>query len=249
MIIKDYGDHIGQFESFLKDRLRNIDDIGSSDQLLFRQVLYVSFLDSLAACIYPKRSNKERFIALLEEFANWKYAHNYCFVHLAKFTSITSDPIFRNLRQFVQEEVKDWPNKVNGLGIIRLENLPDKERVKSCWNHTFKTSGEKSVNIEDFKYSNLMYMLRNSLVHQFQGKGSEMGTGIPKNEPYYQLYKGFDESLKLTPNSIELVFPTPMLQTICKDALKNVCTYLREGNINPHPYYYSGDYWLNHLNG
>ena len=168
---------------------------------------------------------------------------------LAKFTSITSDPIFRNLRQFVQEEVKDWPNKVNGLGIIRLENLPDKERVKSCWNHTFKTSGEKSVNIEDFKYSNLMYMLRNSLVHQFQGKGSEMGTGIPKNEPYYQLYKGFDESLKLTPNSIELVFPTPMLQTICKDALKNVCTYLREGNINPHPYYYSGDYWLNHLNG
>ena len=77
MIIKDYGDHIGQFESFLKDRLRNIDDIGSSDQLLFRQVLYVSFLDSLAACIYPKRSNKERFIALLEEFANWKYAHNY----------------------------------------------------------------------------------------------------------------------------------------------------------------------------
>lgn len=247
MIIEDYSEHIDQFECFLRTKLNNMFEIQSDDKQLFKQVLYVTFLDSLAASVYPKRGNRERFIALLEQFCCWEYANRYCILHLAKFTSLTSDPEYQSIRKYTHDLVKSWPDKVNGVGVIRVETLPSSTEVESHWNSS-KASGDKGVNLDDFKYSNLMYQLRNSLVHQLQRKGSEVGGGVT-NEPYYQLYKTYEEpSLELKPSVFELVFPTPMLYALCKTALKNVCKYFRNGNINPFPHYYSGDYWLRNLN-
>lgn len=246
MIIKDHIDNIDSFENYLKDKLSSIEQLSSDDARLFKKVLFVSFIDSLAACVYPGRGNKDRFLSIVDRFSDWTHRNDYCLLHLAKFTSVTSDPILEKVRNFSQKEVNSWIFKQNRSGVVELSNTPKASEVEKFWTNPTKESGLQ-YKLQDFKHSHLLYKLRNSLVHQFQANGTELGFFIP-DSPYYQVVNSYDSNENLVPSSIELVYPTNFLSTISSSILKNVSTYFRTGNINPFPHYHAGDYWLEGLN-
>uniref|UniRef100_UPI001C1F9889 hypothetical protein n=1 Tax=Marinobacterium profundum TaxID=1714300 RepID=UPI001C1F9889 len=57
-----------------------------------------------------------------------------------------------------------------------------------------------------------------------------------------------DEGQSTTPMRIELVYPASFLSNMAATILDNIILYLKDGNINPFPHYYAGDYWIEELN-
>ena len=246
MIIHNNEEKIETFNQFLTERLANICSIESEDSHLFKKILFVTFLDSLAAAVFPTRGNKERFMALIDRFSDWDKRNDICLLHLAKFCSLNSDPTLEKIRIYSHEQVELLLSIKDGSGCIALDKLPNSQEVRSYWLQPTKNS-KIEYQIDDFKYSALLYKLRNSLVHQFQSKGIELGVYLPEN-PFYQVVNTFTDNDGLQPKSVELVYPTLFIENLCKIILNNTITYFRNGNINPFPHYYSGEYWLEGLN-
>jgi len=241
MIIQNNEEEIETFNQYLNKKLSNICSIESDDSRLFKQILFVTFLDSLAASVFPSRSNKDRFIALIDRFSNWDKRNDICLLHLAKFCSLNSDPTLEKIRLYSHEQVELLLSKQDRKGCITLEQLPKFSEVKDYWSQPTKNS-KVEYQLDDFKYSTLLYKLRNSLVHQFQPKGTELGVYHPQ-APFYQV---IDEGLQHM--KVELVYPTIFIENLCISTLSNVMEYFKKGNINPFPHYYSGEYWLEGLN-
>ncbi|MFT5298371.1 MAG: hypothetical protein ACI9YH_004419 [Colwellia sp.] len=246
MIIQNNDEKIETFNRFLNEKLSNICSIKSDDSRLFKQILFVTFLDSLAASVFPNRSNKDRFIALIDRFSNWDKRNDICLLHLAKFCSVNSDPTLEKIRIYSHEQVKLLLSKKDGKGCITLDQLPNSNEIKEHWSQPSKDS-KVEYQINDFKYSALLYKLRNSLVHQFQSKGTELGVYLPEY-PFYQVVNKFTDNYGFQPTKVELVYPTVFIENLCNTILGNVMEYFKKGNINPFPHYYSGEYWLEGLN-
>ena len=243
MIIKDYSSEVENFEEFLKDKLEAINEVAGRESILFKKILYVSFIDSLAACVYPGRSNKERFLSLVEQFSRWDDRDRVSLPHLGKFVSLTPDPTLEKMRAYVMLELKPWPQKRGKC--IPISEDPKYDQLKGFdWDK--KILGvDESISLSDFKHTALLYQLRNSLVHQFQPRFSEWQ---PPSSPYYERVSGMDESHKINPIKIELVYPTEFLKTLSSTIFSHVIQYFKDGNINPFPHYYAGDNWINALN-
>jgi hypothetical protein len=64
MIVEDFSGRIRDFKDFLEKKLVEIDALKSTESPLFKKILYVSYLDSIAACIYPNSHNKVLFLDL-----------------------------------------------------------------------------------------------------------------------------------------------------------------------------------------
>jgi hypothetical protein len=213
------------------------------DDKLFEKILYVSFLDSLAACVYPGKGNRDRFVSMLKRFSHWPDGERISLLYLARFTNISSDPSLENARNFVIPHMEKW--KSMGCGIIRINEDPkrdDPDFKKVVWKKD-ESSGI-NLTVEHFMHYNLLYQLRNSLVHQFQSGSDELKAG---KCPYYQLLQTPDNN-KHAPLKVELVYTSSFLADLSERTLSNIVEYFKVGNINPFPYYYAGDYWISDLN-
>ncbi|WP_444894534.1 hypothetical protein ACJJIE_10305 [Microbulbifer sp. TRSA001] len=70
MISEDFSERIESFDECLSLKLSEVDNIQGGDSLLYRKILYVSFLDPLAACVYPNSGSKVRFAGLIDRFSH-----------------------------------------------------------------------------------------------------------------------------------------------------------------------------------
>lgn len=247
MIIQDYSEHIESFKVYLEDKLSSIDSVHSNnDNVLFKKLLYVSFLDSISSCVYPKRQNRDRFITMLSRFSQWRDRDRISLPHLARFVQLSSDPLLEDARQYVNPIIEGWQHR-NRKILISEDPLMD-DKLKSI---NWKKNADYGIllSLDDFKHSNLLYQLRNALVHQFQSTGNEMKNSmIEIEEPFYQVVHTFDENHSFKPLRFELVYPVNFLKNLVNTTLNNVIEYLKKGNINPFPHYYAGNYWITKLN-
>ncbi len=240
---KDYSQHIDDFNVHLSKKLNSIAQISGPDHHLLKKVLYVSFLDSLSACVCSDKENKKRFMCLLDKYSNWNERDNVSLTHLSRIFSLTSDPVPPTIYDFVDKKLKKWKDEPHK--IILISEDPTSIEVKNLgWTNGIIDS--KIIYLSDIKHSNLLYQLRNSLVHQFQ-TNIELGSNIPE-KPFYQVVSKLEQDGTSTPLRIELLYPSKFLETLSKTVLNNVIQYLRDGNINPFPHYYAGEYWLERLN-
>lgn len=244
MIIEDSSEKIDSFEEFLSKKLERIGAINGDDSFLFKKLLYMSFLDSLSACVYPHRANRDRFISTVERFSNWEHQDRVSLPHLGRLVMLSSDPELEKIRGYVVSRLKGWKNRVGER--ISVTDDPKFSEIEGAGWSGKKALGQ-SISLSDFKHSHLLYQFRNGLVHQFQSRADEWGSGIPEH-PYYQVVIGMDDDWNASPVSVELIYPASCLEKIARETLKNVAIYLKEGNINPFPHYYAGDYWIEALN-
>lgn len=246
MIIEDHKERINDFYEFMAEKLSEIDAIKAGDALLYRKVLYISFLDSMAGCVFPNSGNRERFIRLIDRFSHWEERDRVCMLHLARFCTINSEPDLEKIREYSFSCIRKWQKDDTGTSIIEAKDNPKYSDIKNLWEKSGKEMG-LAYQLSDFKLSSLMYQLRNALVHQFQSRGREFGPLLP-DVPFYQFFKTIDLDGNLIPSRFELVYPSSFLSSICKTILQSIYEYLSKGNINPFPTYYAGDFWLRDLN-
>ena len=68
---------------------------------LFKKILYVGILDALSKTVsYPNQKNRERFVSLIRNFSNWKYAEKISLPHLVRLLQKVHSPEFSDLRAY-----------------------------------------------------------------------------------------------------------------------------------------------------
>ena len=247
MLNKNHEEEIEEFKKYMLEKhglIRDLTVDSRKDEILFKNILFVTYLDSLAACVYPEIPNKERFIRLINRFSHWENRDRVSLGHLAKFVTITPNPEIEKLRKYIFSETGNWNNE----SYISIDKDPKIDELKGYeWNPNKATGGK--ICLEDFKHSHLLYQTRNSLVHQFQVRGFEFGSTYRPEEPYYERVDKINAELKFVPDKMVLIYPVSFLQKLTETILENVVEYFSESNLNPFPSYYSGEYLLSELNG
>lgn len=253
MIITDYKSHIEDFQKYLQDKLDGISNIEGNNSYLYKKILYLSFFDSLAACVYPNiKSNKERFISLIDKFSDWENKDKICTTNLAQMLALFSHPNFEKIRKLVNDKLILWEKNIS---ISRRENKPilisedfTFDDLKKYWQNQNKDNLIVPFKLEDFNHSNMLYGLRNILVHQFQAKNQLNYEN--SDFPLYVVVGKFNfENEKIEPLRIDLIHPNSFLKKLCQSTLDNCIKYFAENNLNPFPTYFAGDYLNNKLNG
>lgn len=239
---------VTNFGSYLHDKLGSINGIQGADSILFKSILYVSFLDSLAACTYPnEKGNRTRFTKLIDEHSNWVDKDRISITHLARFANNGSNPIKNKIKNYVDPIVDLWM-KTRRSEIIDIKEDP---MVDSSLLTSFGCSVdhdiEQGITLEHFKHINLFYQMRNALVHQFQTRFVDLRSD-EHTEPFYQVIQTCDQTNNLIPERIELVYPVGFLRDLTSTVLRSVTNHFLTKAVNPFPAFYAGDYWISALN-
>ncbi len=239
MMIVDNSQNINDFSEYLKDKLDSISKISEENHILFQKVLYVAFLDSLSAAVYPEiTEHNKRFNALIDNFSCWKEKDHISLTYFGELVSMSSHKEMKNKYNFVEVKIQYW--KAHMTQPVFISEDPSYEEMNKLWDDKFKY---KKLDLNHFKHSNLLYQFRNTLVHQFQMKNEFDNEDL--DQPFYRVIREFGTNLPLR---IELIYPALFLKNISEIVLQNVIKYFENKNINPFPDYYAGDYWLEKLN-
>lgn len=231
---------IAHFKQYFHDNLDNISKIDVENSRLFQKILYITFLDSLSASLYPDCKNKQRFIQLIDNFSDWSDKDKICTTYLARKLDLNSDIGNQEIREIVKDKVKKW----EGCGLHYIEIAED-----FPFDSIFKYFDTKNTNfkLENFKHSHLLYSLRNVLVHRHQSQ-RELGDRHPAL-PFYERYSIINyETEKLEFKEFELIHPNRFLKNLCKKILDNFLIQCQEKKLNPFSKYYAGNYLLDVLN-
>lgn len=242
MIIHDYTQNIEDFDQYLRGKLTSIGLIEGADSHLLKKILYVTFIDSIAACVYPGKGNRDRFVETINRFSHWEDRNRISITHIARYAYSTSDPAFEKTRNYVKPILDAWKIRAGEYILISEDPLiTDSEIKPALW----QRDKDSLINLSprDFSHGTLIYKMRNALVHQFQANANNLLPSAP-DIPFYQVVS----NLEREPLEIKLVYPSIFLKSIAESVLNNVTDYLKSGNINPFPYYYSGSYLVDELN-
>jgi hypothetical protein len=219
-------DRIVEVRNILQTQLQDIHKIQAHpDNLRIMQaVLYSSFIDALGATRYGRETiTRERFTRVIVEHSNWLDADKICPMHLHRF--LEKSQCLPHLKSYMDELINDWRD--NQDGIIYLELTPTKTEIAKSWpnNGTEKLHGKT---LDHFTHANLLYGMRNGLLHQnYAAKGVSV---LPKEQEnvYYIFFNKYDDG-----GQLELIHPPGFLANLCKTLLLNVMNYLEDKNQIP----------------
>jgi len=217
---------IENFKNYMEDKLESIEKISSeNDEVLFKKIIYFSFLESLAKAAYPEDSVKQRFIKFLSEFTKWQEGNDYCPIHLIKKEKSLSTDI------------------LNTCETKRVSMIAERNSTYSTIERFAINSSEFSEDKDRHKFSYLLYNARNALVHQFQAptEVSEFLKRRTVESPFYEVIGIGGElfSDELISYRIELIFPNSFLKKLAEDGLSTFISYCEKEEINPFHNYYS----------
>jgi len=193
---------------------------------LFRRLLYITLLDGLSKIAYPLRSgNRERFCLYLKEFADWEDGERISLTHLFRYLLINPEPKYETLRRYAKESLGKWiPGEVP-----TINKDPIIDEIRNKWPRDDKNSEEwKEIKLESFKHSNLLYEIRNSLVHEFRVKRMS-GPDNLMAEPYYvhvTYYEGFEP--EITKEYWGLQYPLSFMSNLAGHSLDKLEKHLSE---------------------
>lgn len=247
-------ERIQSFSDYLEKKLESIDNLETDDSQQFKQTLYVSFIDSLSSCIYPDDRNKDQFVKFVNNYTDWAYRDTYCWFHLHLYFKKNPISQLRTLSDYVNDEYSKWDNIAKDKSIVVLDKLPNRGDLESKLPKGATPESKFDVTpldkkkrfcLNEFKFSYLLYRLRNKLVHDFSSGCTEK-FNMQISEPFYQAFN-LNSPFSGAEVHYELVFPTAMLKALCNSALTKVVGHYKQRQLNPFPDYYSSSYWLNNL--
>lgn len=225
-----------RFFDFARDKFNRIEEFASNDLALHRKVLYVTYIDSLSALVYPAyRQNRSRFTEFVIKFGNWANAERVCTPHLARALSLNPDPAYDKIRALVHEKLSAW----RLCSHVEISADLEASVVGTHW-----PSGK---HYEQLMHVELLYAFRNSLVHDFRQLGP--GYDLPEDhDPYYTTTHTVSGEDKTGSFHWELVYPEAFLRHLADTALLATETHVCANQINPADVLKTGKYWVTALN-
>ena len=237
---------VDRFTIYFKKQLDEIKALESPHVELYRRLLYAIILDTLAGTVLPKRPNKERFVYFVQRFCRWSDGERVSLPHLVRLLRKNPDPVFQKLREWALEKFKALP--VHGSQLMSISHDPLCDDVKSMWSvqkeHRTPLEGIDLVALQHF---HLLYVYRNSLIHELRTPGYGMEFG-EDDEPFYHLMSTLGDSAKIVKSSVELVYPWRFLHRLCDTALDELKKYFITNELNPRDTFVFGTYWIRELN-
>jgi len=233
-------ENIDQFLKYFRDRVDEIKNgqFGPASNL-FKKILYVGILDALSKTVsYPNQGNRDRFVSLIRNFSDWKYAKKISLPHLVRLLQKVHSPEFSDLRAYAYEKFDKW---VPG-NLIELESDPDFEEVKRLWPSTIPKPLER-IDINSVQHVHLFYFYRNSLVHELR----QLGRGIDirqEGDPYYYLHDSLDSGK----STWELIYPIGFYENISNVVIDKLHSYYIKDRVDPYSCFTFGSYWIEELN-
>jgi hypothetical protein len=194
----------------------------------YRKALLIAGLDTLAGIRFPKanysqlnRSNRERFIRFVKEFADWPHGN---FVSLP----FLKDQLTRyglgttQLGTHVSRKVADSNVEAGGyLSISKIDEPLDKLL-------TLAGTEREEEAIADQQHHSLLYRYRNYLLHEWREPGSSMEVGSPQTEPYYHGIVGDPRW--------HLVYPMQLFMKLFANCISRFKQYLIDKSIDPYSF-------------
>lgn len=213
---------VQQFIGHFREQGSAISDVASD---LHRKILYCSALDPLARAVsMPKTGNRHRFVNLLVNHTGWADAER---VSLFQLTC--------DLRQKKRTRFRLYREAKR-----RLDASPPTRRVLLSGSPTFAematfAAPEEIEILRLYKYAELFYTFRNTLVHEYREPGYGTDWSRKAGEPFYTCLSSFGQR--------ELVFPLAFVEFIFQRALERVSAHLLDAKINPHSKFNFGSHW------
>ena len=232
-------ERVNQFLGFFDKKCSSVQSLSvSTDDAVFKKMLYVGILDTLSkTTAYPTIGNRERLTSFVKHFCSWKYCEKMSLPHLVRFLEKTPHPDFTNLREFVLPLFDQWK-----MSESKFDVEPDFSQLKHLWPRNIQKHFA-DVYLESMQHLNLFYRYRNSLIHELR----ELGYGIESEkdiEPFYQ----YVEHSSKSKHSWELVYPLRFYESLCQTAIKNLAIYYVKNRIDPYSFFQFGSYWIEELN-
>lgn len=237
---------IDRFVGYFRKQLGEILALQTAHAELYRRLLYVSVLDTLAGSVLPKRSNRGRFTYFVQRFCRWPDGEKVSLPHLVQLLRKNPDPAFEKLREWALEKYKTLP--VHGSQLMPIDHDPSYDEVKSRWpiqkEHLTPLEGVDLVSLQHYQ---LLYAYRNFLVHELRTPGYGMEFGDDE-EPFYHRMSTIAHDDTVMPSSVELVYPWRFLHRLCDTAVEQLGQYFLANELNSYSSLVFGSYWIRELN-
>ena len=217
------------FNYFDKIRLSIINVKFEESDEISKSILLCSLMDTLSRCIYPKLSNRDRFVFFVDDFSGWENKNKISLVQLYYFLKDEEDKNYEPIKSYVK-------NKVSKIrrGVIYKTDFDE-------FLHELKYLKVIETQIQKFSYANLFYKFRNYLVHEYRTPGLGSNFSKSKDIHYYLLTHISD---KPTYTTMELIFPAFYLSNLVKNSIDNLKKYCLEINYNPYESFKYSTLWL-----
>ncbi len=238
---------IDRFTRYFEDRLGEVRSLQTEYAELYRKLLYVSILDALAGAVLPQRRNRNRYIYFLRRFCKWPDGERVSLPHLVQLLRKNPDPAFQTLREWVLERFKALT--VHSGALMPISEDPEFQEVQRQWpvskEHRTPLEG---IDLEALKHFELLYVYRNSLVHELRTPGYGMEFGNEDVYPFYHGMSTIDNDGGTFGRTIELVYPWRFLHRLCETGVRELKQYFLSNDLNPYDSFVFGTYWIRDLN-
>jgi hypothetical protein len=106
----------------------------------------------------------------------------------------------------------------------------------------FASNEEEKKLLRESTHSNLLYVYRNHLIHEFRepGHGKEMDQG--EESPYYHSLTNLTAG-RTNKQTWELVYPLGFFTRVVFSSLESLHEYLLKNDLDPYSFYEFGTIW------
>jgi hypothetical protein len=213
----------------------NARDSSAASSPLYRKVLYVTMLDTLAGVrfhrkAYPELSkhNNARFSRFVVEHCSWPEANLVSLPFL--LDKLQEDKLEdRSLGQFVAEKLSRFSTEDGGeITAIEMDEPAAALLLRAA------TEKEEAA-ISKYEHIALLYRYRNRLVHESREPGYAMEDFAGSPAPYYHGYVGR--------NDWHLGYPLTMFERLIRNGLASFRAHLEANTIDPYAALESTQRW------
>ncbi len=216
---------INKYCSYFEGQL---EQIRSMENRFYQKILFVVMFDTWARARYPNvKSNKNRFVSLIRECADWAESERVSLPQLS--FSLQSSSEKSKLAREIERRFSEWQyGRINRLNMDPLPGALE----------PFVITGEERQLIEGSQHAALFYTYRNHLVHEFREPGYGMELSDEGSNPYYHgmtTREGYE--------TWELVYPIGFFSEIANRVLFNLRIHLETNSVDPYSLYEFGSVW------
>mgnify|MGYP000359691959 CR=1 FL=1 len=229
-----------------------------TNQKVHSKILSCSIFDAISKSIFPEiSSNCQQFTALVRLCKNWPESQKVSLLHLVRLLEITPNlPSSTNeLKIYATQQFESkFPNSNSIMSNNKaISSDVEIEAILELW----PTQNGKPIKIgkvlpHQLKHEYLLWLYRNSVVHEYRnpGRGVELGLYVPEYAFYQEMAtvsKIDEKEFKFT-SHWELVYPYRFFINLCKEALDVVSLLHNKNKTSPFQAYSEGTFWLPNFN-